>query len=673
MTTYTDRQKACSEQWLFVAMDDDRYAHLTYCADGAAVKAAVTNAMLHDADDLLPEHAEEIKGVTENLIENGSHHFEGDAPLYLFRVGSVESTSPITGFSEPDGGAAFRLGDADALAAELWKAADKCGFDQFREVVRNALEAPIPEHSAIYIAKRLTGSDASASFVQAHINQAVSEAMDAAPSQPAAPAEPCNCGVLCRDTGEVIERFMLDANIDGIDQLREFVLATDYDKRVHDLETLCDPAGLVAENALLRDQTKMLDAMIGRLKSELAVMSMAEPLAYMVRHVDFRDNEKLWRSVEPKFIDKYRADANYDIRPMCAAPSQPAAPAFTKAPPPGSNLLPALSADDFDVPSTAVQRATLTDEQIIALADQCAFDTNRRILQFARALLAAAPAEPMFTQADMERYGKAYADARDARRAAPSTVAQGATLTDERRPVGEIRIGSDQHPYAVLTTAYDASGTGWTAGTKLYVCAEPSGERQLIAWMTKDGSFTTALNRECMKPATRAFFTIPLYDRASAAPTPVADSGAMTDEAVLSEFVARVVLNISELPDRTSPEDDPEAMLCNSDEIDWSIQGALEHLGFSIVRAAEKPVSVDAVAHGHRTDYLLLANARRIVKREYQRSPNWVVAMELFATGSTSAHQICRDAGIDPDGFKVVRADTTPPTESTESTGEPTL
>ena len=35
---------------------------------------------------------------------------------------------------------------------------------------------------------------------------------------------------------------------------------------IHALETNCDPAGLVAENALLRDQTKMLDAMVARLK-----------------------------------------------------------------------------------------------------------------------------------------------------------------------------------------------------------------------------------------------------------------------------------------------------------------------------------------------------------------------------------------------------------------------
>ena len=38
---------------------------------------------------------------------------------------------------------------------------------------------------------------------------------------------------------------------------------------VSSLQTLCDSSGVVAENTLLRDQTKQLDAMIGRLKSEL--------------------------------------------------------------------------------------------------------------------------------------------------------------------------------------------------------------------------------------------------------------------------------------------------------------------------------------------------------------------------------------------------------------------
>lgn len=40
---------------------------------------------------------------------------------------------------------------------------------------------------------------------------------------------------------------------------------------IHDLVASCDPAGIIAENTLLRDQTKMLDAMIGRLKVELGL------------------------------------------------------------------------------------------------------------------------------------------------------------------------------------------------------------------------------------------------------------------------------------------------------------------------------------------------------------------------------------------------------------------
>jgi hypothetical protein len=39
-----------------------------------------------------------------------------------------------------------------------------------------------------------------------------------------------------------------------------------------------------------------------------------------------------------------------------------------------------------------------------------------------------------------------------------------------------------------------------------------------------------------------------------------------------------------------------------------------------------------------------------------RQMPNWVFASELFATGSTAAHQICRDAGVDPDGYEVERA-----------------
>lgn len=62
------------------------------------------------------------------------------------------------------------------------------------------------------------------------------------------------------------------------------------------------------------------------------------------------------------------------------------------------------------------------------------------------------------------------------------------------------------------------------------------------------------------------------------------------------------------------------------------------------------------LAHGHRDDYYLMANGRRLAQMpiaEVKAMPNWVLAKHLFATGSTSARQICIDARIDPDDFAV--------------------
>jgi chromosome segregation ATPase len=42
------------------------------------------------------------------------------------------------------------------------------------------------------------------------------------------------------------------------------------------LQTMADPSGTVAENTLLRDQTTMLDAMIGRLKNDLEIAKAAQ-------------------------------------------------------------------------------------------------------------------------------------------------------------------------------------------------------------------------------------------------------------------------------------------------------------------------------------------------------------------------------------------------------------
>jgi len=75
------------------------------------------------------------------------------------------------------------------------------------------------------------------------------------------------------------------------------------------------------------------------------------------------------------------------------------------------------------------------------------------------------------------------------------------------------------------------------------------------------------------------------------------------------------------------------------------------------------------LAHGHRDDWYLMANARRIGMmpiRQVANMTNWSFAHELFATGSNSSHQICVDAGIDPAGYTVERAPSNPPAGATQ-------
>lgn len=45
-------------------------------------------------------------------------------------------------------------------------------------------------------------------------------------------------------------------------------------------------------------------------------------------------------------------------------------------------------------------------------------------------------------------------------------------------------------------------------------------------------------------------------------------------------------------------------------------------------------------------------NARRICKRSLRRSPNWVLASELFGLGSTYSHALCRRFGVDPEAVE---------------------
>lgn len=40
---------------------------------------------------------------------------------------------------------------------------------------------------------------------------------------------------------------------------------------IHDLEALCDPAGIVAQNALIMDQNRALADLVGRLRAQIGI------------------------------------------------------------------------------------------------------------------------------------------------------------------------------------------------------------------------------------------------------------------------------------------------------------------------------------------------------------------------------------------------------------------
>lgn len=57
----------------------------------------------------------------------------------------------------------------------------------------------------------------------------------------------------------------------------------------------------------------------------------------------------------------------------------------------------------------------------------------------------------------------------------------------------------------------------------------------------------------------------------------------------------------------------------------------------------------------HFTPYYLLANCRPLLSQHFKSQPNWVIAMSLFAVGSTTARRLCVEAEIDPEGTSVVK------------------
>lgn len=94
---------AVPQPFLFIAMDDDKRAHLTWCADEAAVRAAVQGAMfwLPDGEELSADHAEQLDANVEELLDSGAVTFEGDPPLYLYRVAGAALAAPSVPPADP--------------------------------------------------------------------------------------------------------------------------------------------------------------------------------------------------------------------------------------------------------------------------------------------------------------------------------------------------------------------------------------------------------------------------------------------------------------------------------------------------------------------------------------------------------------------------------------------
>lgn len=86
-------------------------------------------------------------------------------------------------------------------------------------------------------------------------------------------------------------------------------------KYVHDLETRCDPAGMVAENTLLHDQSAMLQAMLTRRQASLDILKQVpvawaaaiEPLSWGALTQEQRkaslEKPKEWRQSQQEIID----------------------------------------------------------------------------------------------------------------------------------------------------------------------------------------------------------------------------------------------------------------------------------------------------------------------------------------------------------------------------------
>ncbi|MCK5612536.1 hypothetical protein KAR91_62270 [Candidatus Pacearchaeota archaeon] len=46
---------------------------------------------------------------------------------------------------------------------------------------------------------------------------------------------------------------------------------------------------------------------------------------------------------------------------------------------------------------------------------------------------------------------------------------------------------------------------------------------------------------------------------------------------------------------------------------------------------------------------IVMRNVRRLIRGRVKQPDNWVLYMEIFGTGSTTAHRQCEKLGLNPD------------------------
>jgi hypothetical protein len=215
---------------------------------------------------------------------------------------------------------------------------DAMALDRYKVVPSNA--SMLWSHAVVagdgtqqlYVGREVECQNMARKFAGAFLDGAFAfHSTAAAPTAPAAPALEAPSAY---NSAGPIKRYMLDCNIDGMDQFREFILATDHDTLVHDVLANADPAGTVQENGLLRDQVRQLDAMVGRMKREAVAPQAPAAPADAQAFAEWWDRERGtarnrlpgddWMDLSNEDREQYEAAFNAGMRAAKAAPAAPA-------------------------------------------------------------------------------------------------------------------------------------------------------------------------------------------------------------------------------------------------------------------------------------------------------------------------------------------------------------